>query len=180
MGKEHLDAERPVLDSEAKPVIVLRPSELWEYHKNRLEWLRKQRDGLVIGCKRAAWDAVALRIPDAAGFKEGHRDTWNELDDDEIDRLYASILERLVESSGSSREFVLKLLPQTVKEFVLETVTARRRLLAVTSGNVSKPAAALVTERSYATGDPTAASSDPVDDSVPTTETDAGGRRVFS
>jgi hypothetical protein len=133
MGMERVPALGAGADPDTKPEIVLKPSELWEYHKNRLEWLRKQRDGLVRACQLAAERAVRHRVREREASSgngsdsEDPGDPWDELDAKERARLCGSILTQLVERSGASAEFVLKLLPKPVEAFVEDAVETLRQ-----------------------------------------------------
>ena len=126
MGMDHLDATRVDADPDTKPEIVLKPSELAEYHRNKGEWLGRQQEELIARCRAAAWNAIEPRIPEQL---VGH-DGWETLDQLGRDRLCAAIMATLVTASGSTELFVTKLLPKPIKQYVLEAVRVRRKALA--------------------------------------------------
>jgi hypothetical protein len=120
----------PVMLSEDRPVLVLRPTDLWRWRKDPLLWLREERAALEKRCERAARQAAALRVPEPERFAAGEPDRWDELEDAERERLYESIFVQLVEGSGATPAFVRKLLPRPVQDYVLEAVAERRSRLA--------------------------------------------------
>jgi hypothetical protein len=126
---------------EARPVILLRPSDLWRWRKDPLLWLREERQALEKLCEAAARRAAALRVPEPERFAAGEPDRWDELEEAERERLYEAIFEQLVERSGAAPQFVHKLLPRPVQDYVLEAVAERRsRLAAVWEQSEEDPA----------------------------------------
>ena len=123
-------SESPDVPQE-RPVIVLRPTDLWRWRKDPVQWLAEERTELDRLCTTAARRAVALRVPEPERFAEGEADRWDELEAADRDRLAQAIFSHLVEASGAAPEFVRKLLPRSVEEYVLEAVAQRRARLAM-------------------------------------------------
>jgi hypothetical protein len=111
------------------PVIRLTASELWQFRKDPLDWLRNQRDTLIRVCTAEAYRAVRVRVPSPEQAAKGEPDRWDEMDEAAREQLYRSIFERVVEKSGGTPEFVHKLLPRSVKDYVIDALAERRAAL---------------------------------------------------